>query len=168
MPKNTRVMPTIVGDTIQQRQGDDFVYLPVLYVNGVLTTVSGEKPVATAGRATLRANIAAELLKKQFAKALKAGRAISYADPKAAKKAKKPRGQFWTTEPPKAWGWYWVLTKIGSGLPDQRVAWFYSWDKDQKVPDRIVSAAGDRPLPEATRTFIRFSGRPIPEPTGAY
>jgi hypothetical protein len=43
--------PVVVADTIQQMKDDHLVYLPVLYVDGTLTTISGvetspSRPVA--------------------------------------------------------------------------------------------------------------------------
>jgi hypothetical protein len=36
--------PVVTADVLQQMDGDRLVYLPVLYVDGILTTISGQKP----------------------------------------------------------------------------------------------------------------------------
>lgn len=35
--------PVVVADTLQQMKGDTLVYLPVLYVDGTLTTIDGQR-----------------------------------------------------------------------------------------------------------------------------
>lgn len=48
-PRRKTPAPTkpkhIVADTLQQLVDDKFVYLPVLYVDDVLTTIQGEKAI---------------------------------------------------------------------------------------------------------------------------
>jgi FlaA1/EpsC-like NDP-sugar epimerase len=38
-----RTEPVVVADTLQQMKGDNLIYLPVLYVDEVLTTIDGQK-----------------------------------------------------------------------------------------------------------------------------
>lgn len=66
--RKTKAAPkpkSIVADTIQQLIGEEFVYLPVLYVDGNLTSIQGEKAIPSQNNARRIAAHHAKILRGQ-------------------------------------------------------------------------------------------------------